>query len=77
MSLLLGIKTFQKFAVVVVGSGWWWSKAILEFLFGPNLGLRLEAGTKLNNLKVLIIDEISMMKADILYRIHQTEFSKL
>ena len=25
------------------------SKGILEFHFGPNLGLRLEAGTKLNN----------------------------
>ena len=52
MSLLLGIETFQKFAVVVVGGGgggWWWSKGILEFRFGPNLGLRLEAWTKLNN----------------------------
>ena len=28
--------------------GGWWSKGILEFRFGPNLGLRLEAGTKLN-----------------------------
>ena len=27
-----------------------WSKGILEFRFGPNLGLRLEAGTKLNNI---------------------------
>ena len=25
--------------------GWWWSKGVLEFRFGPNLGLRLEAGT--------------------------------
>ena len=50
MSLLLGIETFQKFAVVVVGGvgGGWWSKGILEFRFGPNLGLRLEAWTKLN-----------------------------
>ena len=46
MSLLLGIETFQKFAVLVVGG---WSKGILEFRFGPNLGLRLEAWTKLNN----------------------------
>ena len=55
MSLLLGIETFQKFAVVVVGGGgggWWWSKGILEFRFGPNLGLRLEAWTKLNNNKM-------------------------
>ena len=29
--------------------GWWWSKGILEFRFGPSLGLRLEAWTKLNN----------------------------
>ena len=29
--------------------GGWWSKGILEFCFGPNLGLRLEAWTKLNN----------------------------
>ena len=30
-----------------MGDGW--SKGILEFPFGPNLGLRLEAGTWLNN----------------------------
>ena len=29
--------------------GGWWSKGISELCFGPNLGLRLEAGTKLNN----------------------------
>ena len=48
MSLLLGPEPFQKFGV---GGGWvgGWSKGILEFRFGPNLGLRLEAGTKLNN----------------------------
>ena len=45
MSLLLGPEPFQKFGVV---GGWWWSKGILEFRFGPNLGLKLEAGTKLN-----------------------------
>ena len=45
MTVLLGIESFQKFAV-----GGWWSKGILEFRFGPNLGLRLEAGTKLNNI---------------------------
>ena len=28
---------------------WWWSKGIIEFPFRPNHGLRLEAGTKLNN----------------------------
>ena len=33
-------KKAQKFVVVVVGGG---------FRFGPNLGLRHEAGTKLNN----------------------------
>ena len=31
---------------MVVGG---WSKGILEFRFGPNLGLGLEAWTKLNN----------------------------
>ena len=46
MSLLLGLEPFQKLGVV---GGWWWSKGILEFHFGPDLGLRLEAGTKLNN----------------------------
>ena len=45
MSLLLGLEPFQKFGV----GGWWWSKGILEFRFGPNFGLRLEAWTKLNN----------------------------
>ena len=30
------------------------SKGILEFNFGPNLGLRLEAGTKLNNNTTLV-----------------------
>ena len=50
MSLLLGPEPFQKFGVVGgwVGGWWWWSKGILEFRFGPNLGLRLEAWTKLN-----------------------------
>ena len=28
----------------------WWSKGILGFCFGPNLGLRLGAGTKLNKI---------------------------
>ena len=42
MSLLLGLEPFQKFAVG--GGGCWWSKGILEFRFGPKLGLRLEAG---------------------------------
>ena len=41
---LLGPEPFQKFAV----GGGWWSKGILELHFGPYLGLRLEAGTKLN-----------------------------
>ena len=45
MSLLLGLEPLQKFAVVVGGG---WSKGILEFRFGPDLGLRLEAWTKLN-----------------------------
>ena len=52
MSLLLGPEPFQKFGVGhgwwVVGR-WWWLKGILEFRFGPNIGLRLEAGTKLKN----------------------------
>ena len=34
MSILLGLEPFQKLAV---GGGW--SKGILEFRFGPNLGL--------------------------------------
>ena len=29
-------------------AGGWWSKGILEFRFGQNLGLRLEVGTKMN-----------------------------
>ena len=46
MSLLLGSEPLQKFGVggwwwVVVGGGGGWSKGILEFRFGPNLGLRL------------------------------------
>ena len=41
MSLLLGLEPFKKFGV-----GEWWLKGIVEFRFGPNLGLRLEAGTK-------------------------------
>ena len=49
MSLLGGPELFQKFGV---GGGWvgggGWSKGILGFRFGPNLGLRLEAWTKLN-----------------------------
>ena len=32
-----------------VGGGWV-VKGILEFCFGPNLGLRLEDGTKLNKM---------------------------
>ena len=47
MSLLLGLEPFQKSAVG--GGAGWWSKRILEFRFGPNLELRLEPGTKLNN----------------------------
>ena len=51
MSVLFGLEPFQKFGVggggLVVG-GWWWSKDILEFRFGPNLGIKLEAWTKLN-----------------------------
>ena len=47
MSLLLGLEPLTKFAVVGGGGGGggWWSKGILEFRFGPNLGLRLEAWT--------------------------------
>ena len=46
MSVLLGLEPFKKFGVGVSGG---WSKDILEFRFGPNLGLRLETGIKLNN----------------------------
>ena len=46
LSLLLGLGPFQKFCVV----GWWlWSKDIWDFCYGPNLGPKLEAWTKLNN----------------------------
>ena len=34
--------------------GGWWSKGILGFRFGPNLGLETEARTKLNNLWYLV-----------------------
>ena len=51
MSLLLCLEPFQKFAVG--GGGCWWSKVTLKFRFGPNLGLRLEAGTKLNNINAI------------------------
>ena len=47
MCLLLSLEPFQKFAV---GGGW--SKDILEFRFGPNLGLRLKAETKLKKRKL-------------------------
>ena len=47
MSILLGLEPSQKFGVGGDGGGWW-SKSILEFRCGPNLGLGLEAGTKLN-----------------------------
>ena len=42
MSLLLGPEPFQKFGVG--GRWWWWSKGILEFRLGPNLGLHLKLG---------------------------------
>ena len=38
---------------MVVGGWWWWvagGGVILEFRIGPNLRLRLEAGTKLNKM---------------------------
>ena len=38
MNFLFDLEPFQKFAVVVVVGGW--SKGILEFPCGPNLGLR-------------------------------------
>ena len=49
MSHLLCSEPFQKFGVGGGGGGGW-SKGILEFRFGPNLGLKLEAWTKLNNI---------------------------
>ena len=64
MSLLLGPEPFQKFGVGGggwVGGGWWWSKGILEFRFGPNLGLRLEAWTKLNNTEQGWADTVKMI----------------
>ena len=45
MSLLLGLEPFQKFGVGGGGGG---QKAFQSSTFGSNLGLRLEAGTKLN-----------------------------
>ena len=54
MSLLLDLEPFQKLAVVVGG----WLKVISEFHFGPNLGLRLAAWTKLNNMYVPIAGNI-------------------
>ena len=50
MSLLLGL--YITLSKVLCG---WWSKGNLEFRFGPNLGLRLEAGTKLNNATKLLM----------------------
>ena len=52
MSLLLGLEPFQK---ILGGFGWMVVvvvvvKGILEFHFASNLVLRLEAGTKLNNI---------------------------
>ena len=44
LSLLLGLEPFQKFAV---GEGWW-SKGILEFRFGPNLGSKMNKIIKRN-----------------------------
>ena len=49
MSVLLGIKPSEKFDV-----GGWWSKGILEFRFGPNLGLRLETWTSIGVMKVFV-----------------------
>ena len=55
---MLGVEGFGVGGHVLLGlealtfsvGGWrWWSKGIFEFRFGPNLGLRLEAWTKLNN----------------------------
>ena len=40
---------FQRLYQEVPESIWWLSKGLLEFHFAPHLGLRLEAGTKLNN----------------------------
>ena len=53
MSFQLGLKPLQKCGVIVLG--WWLSNAIIEFCFGPNLRLRLEAGTKLNKDRVKIL----------------------
>ena len=58
MSVLLGLEPSQKFGV---GGWWWWSKGILEFRFGPNLGLGLEAWTKLNNLLGFDTIEINLV----------------
>ena len=38
-----------------------WSKGILELHFGPNLGLRLEAWTKLNNCNLRIFRSVQML----------------
>ena len=53
MSLLLGLEPFQKFTV---GDGGGWSKGILAFRFGPNLGFRTWSFHKLNkNIGVYIL----------------------
>ena len=49
MSPHLGLQHCQMLGGVVGCSGGQKSKGVLEFPFDSNLGLRLEAGTKLNN----------------------------
>ena len=56
MSLILGLEPFQKLGVGGGDVGWWWSKGILELRLGPNLGLRPEAWTKLNNNHTILKD---------------------
>ena len=52
MSLLLGLEHFKKQG---------WVKNFLEFRLDPNLGFRLEAGTKLN--KYLLMEIKSSNKS--------------
>ena len=67
MNIILGLEPFQRFAVV--GGGGWWSIGILEFCFGPNLGLRLEGGTKLNKkLNLTLIITFPKLRGKVCYK---------
>ena len=44
----------------------WWSKGILECRFGPNLGLQLEAWTKLSNQNNINIKTSKQLSFDLI-----------